>query len=123
MDTEPPQQFYRYVDTRTSNGVTVVCYTYNLGKETPKGYWIGSCNGPFNTWYTKIWVSKTARKRYAYPDKEQARVSFRERKARQVKILQAQLTRALAAAKLAMNSDCEGRSHFIYSEPLSSSWE
>lgn len=38
-----------------------------LVRETPKGYWIRSVYGS-----TEKWVSKTGKKRYAYPTKEEA---------------------------------------------------
>ena len=50
-------------------------------KETPKGYWIEG----------NKWISNYARKRSAYPTKEEAWESFKCRKERQVSILKMQL--------------------------------
>ena len=66
--------------------------TFNLVKETPKGYWISY------GWYksSKLrgrakWVSKTARKRFAYPSKEEALNNFIKRQERRIRILDHQL--------------------------------
>lgn len=57
--------------------------TFRLIKETPKGYWIG-----YEHWFSfRKWVSKTARKRYAYPTKEEALESFIKRTQRRIRIL------------------------------------
>lgn len=66
--------------------------TYNLFRETQKGYWIG---------YGRVrqgimrgqarWVSKTSKKRFAYPTKEEALQNFLKRTERRVKILKYQL--------------------------------
>lgn len=71
----------------------LVLYTYNLWKETPKGYWIG-IGVPFNKEEISRlgrWVSKTAKKRYAYPSKEEALVNFIKRTERRIEILTHQL--------------------------------
>ena len=58
-----------------------------LKKETPKGYWIG-----YKYWnFWKKWVSKTARKRYAYPTKEEAMTNYIKRTERRIVILKKQL--------------------------------
>ena len=67
-------------------------YTYNLHKETPKGYWIGY--GHPDNGYSQgdsRWVSKTAKKRYAYPTKEEALINFIKRTERRVEILSRQI--------------------------------
>ena len=43
--------------------------SFSLVKETEKGYWIRS---PYDSYGFKRWVSKTAKKRFAYPTKEEA---------------------------------------------------
>ena len=63
---------------------------YNLFKETEKGYWIGygkpgGFNGP------QKWVSKTSKKRFAYPTKKEALTNFIKRNERRVRILKYQL--------------------------------
>ena len=59
-------------------------YTYNLHKETPKGYWIGYGHRLQDH---SRWVSKTAKKRYAYPTKEEAMTNFIKRTEMRIKIL------------------------------------
>lgn len=96
-------KFYRYEDIREYyNTVRIRERIFYPIKETPKGYWISSdpryaertCPYYANR---KRWVSKTSRKRYAYPTKEQAMESFVARKRRQVAILEGQLERAKVA--------------------------
>ena len=62
--------------------------TFNLHKETPKGYWIGyGFYAPDNLRANSTWVSKTARKRYAYPTKEEAMDNYIKRTEKRIKIL------------------------------------
>lgn len=61
-----------------------------LVKETPKGYWIA------DSWMKILhlkskWVSKTAKKRYAYPTKKEALRAAKTRTVRRIKILSTQL--------------------------------
>lgn len=58
-------------------------------KDTPKGVWLRRRFGSKNKW-----VSKTSKKRYAYPTKQEATESFLARKNRQIAILQSQLEHA-----------------------------
>lgn len=78
--------------------------TYHLIKETPKGYWIGF-GGPFISWKSdwKKWVSKTSRKRFAYPTKEEALHGFIKRTERRKKILQSQVHDCSMALHIAQN--------------------
>lgn len=72
-----------------SGRTEVVLHDYRVVRHTPNDYGHDR------------WVSKTTRKRFAYPTKEASMVSFRARKKRQIKILKAQTRRAeraLAAA-------------------------
>jgi hypothetical protein len=65
--------------------------TLNLFRETPKGYWIGY--GDLNGFHSsQKWVSKTARKRYAYPTKEEALNNFIKRNEKRIKILSRQVS-------------------------------
>jgi len=66
--------------------------TYNLFKETPKGYWIGY--GSLSEGKLRgqaHWVSKTSKKRFAYPTKKEALENFIKRNERRVKILKRQV--------------------------------
>jgi len=68
---------------------------YSLVKETPKGYWIG---------YGEIkekWVSKTSKKRYAYPTKKEALLNFIKRSEKRIKILKYQLESSEIGLELA----------------------
>jgi len=75
-------EFYRYHNYREN----VVLETFKLVEETDKGYWITHLY-----WDKPKWVSKTSCKRYAYPTKDEAMYSFKQRKYRQRKLLQGQL--------------------------------
>ena len=76
----------------------MIFYNYNISlqqykilSETDKGYWI-----QLHSWDNtkKKWVSKTAKKRFAYPTKEQALLNFKKRTESAVKILTSQLETA-----------------------------
>ena len=70
----------------------IVLYEYNLHKETPKGYWIGYGH-PDNGYIRGVsrWVSKSSKRRYAYPTKKEALINFIKRTERRVRILKAGL--------------------------------
>jgi hypothetical protein len=66
--------------------------TYNLHKETPKGYWIGYGHyAPDMLRGNSTWVSKTAKKRYAYPSKQEALTNYIKRTEKRIGILKSQL--------------------------------
>lgn len=111
METNKHMQFYRYEavvyaeldifgnrdDPSEEYGSSrfpnpsIVLYIYNLHKETPKGYWIGYGYPDNGLQNHSRWVSKTAKKRYAYPSKEEAITNYIKRTERRVKILKSQL--------------------------------
>lgn len=70
---------------------------FELLRETPMGFWI--CNPGF--FFYKKWVSKTARKRYAYPTKAEAMKNFIKRTEKRVKILLNQVYACEEGLKLA----------------------
>lgn len=85
---------YRYVDTLHSSGseeygfslyITVYLLEYQIVKETPRGIWIEEYIGK------KRFVNLSARKKFACVSKEDALISFRKRKERQIRILENQL--------------------------------
>lgn len=96
-------EFYRYKSVEYAslgndgdyNIPTIPCpkieiEIYNLWSETPKGYWIG--HGLPNLLHGyKIWISKTSKKRYAYPTKKEALDNFIKRNEKRIKILNHQL--------------------------------
>lgn len=75
-----PEYLYRYVDYPGGDYSDHLfrLYAFRVLRETPCGFWI-------REHYTgrERWVSKTSRKRYAYPSIEEAEESFRIRKTRQ----------------------------------------
>lgn len=76
--------FYRYEHNRVDDSRVIIYFLeFILIKETKKGYWIKtrSISQP------KKWVSKTAKKRFAYPTKKEALESFEARKRRQIVLL------------------------------------
>jgi hypothetical protein len=82
--------FYRYTITNFCNDgdaefsqVKVFLNEFYLKKETAKGYWISD--------YPSRWVSKTSRKRFAYPSKEEAQINLIMRTKRRIRILTHQL--------------------------------
>ena len=79
-----------YVRPRIPN-VEIVLTDFNLHKETLKGYWIGYGHPDNGLQSHSRWVSKTARKRYAYPTKEEALTNYIKRTERRIGILKAQL--------------------------------
>lgn len=90
-------KFYRYEEMQYYQiGVKIHLMEFDFIKETPCGYWIKL----FSFCDDKKWVSKTAKKRFAYPTKEEALSSFIARKTRQIEILEAQLSNARMALML-----------------------
>ncbi len=87
-------KLYRYTDHRVASSeedrgrCAIYLTEYQVTKETTKGYWIGT-----------VWVSKTSKKRYAYPSKDEAWASFQARKKRQILILSTRLAYAQEAAR------------------------
>lgn len=103
--------FYRYEDVQFAgmpyedagggerfgaSRLELVCYEFELCKETQGGHWIFALG-------EKKWVSKTSKKRYAHASKEEAFNAFKKRKQRQISILSARLSRAEKAFKLPMS--------------------
>jgi len=54
-------------------GVNIRCFEFPVIKHTPKGVWLHICCSK------KVWVSNTAKKRFAYPTKQLALNSFKIR--------------------------------------------
>lgn len=93
-------KFYRYEGLVFEGGPRIIEEVFHLVKETPCGYWIHH-QPNYNTaiknlvfakfWEKPKWVSKTTRKRFAYPTQEEALKGFVARKVRQVEILEYKL--------------------------------
>lgn len=71
---------------QTISGYEPVMDTYLIDRVTPKGYRL-MCGK---------WVSATARKRYAYPTKDEAVVAYKHRKSAYVRYAKANYEKALA---------------------------
>lgn len=78
--------------------VIVVTKEYQLINETPKGYWIWIVG---DTGTTK-WVSKTSKKRFAYPTKKEAIDNFVARQICRKKILLSQARVAQKAMEIGL---------------------
>jgi hypothetical protein len=88
-----PEFLFRFEDTMTADGVRVDRRKFKVIKETPCGYWILL----YESFDDKKWVSKVAKKRFAYPVLDDAITSFKARKRRQIEILEAQVLQARSA--------------------------
>jgi hypothetical protein len=83
--------FYRFSDLATENlDVLIFEHQFELIKETKCGYWIGDSLG-------KHWVSKTSKKRFAYPTRKEAIESFIARKKQQIRYMKIKAKRAEVA--------------------------
>jgi len=79
--------------------------TLNLHRETLKGYWIGYGLAQKHTYKgMSRWVSKSGKKRYAYPSKEEALINFIKRTSRRIKILKYQVTSCEIALSMAQKT-------------------
>ncbi|NTU49360.1 MAG: hypothetical protein HGA87_00435 [Desulfobulbaceae bacterium] len=79
--------FYRYEeDAEDVDHVRLLLSRFSLVKETPCGYWVDPMVGSYARKKVR-WVSKTARKRYAYPTKAEALDALIARKRRQKAII------------------------------------
>ena len=87
-----PEYLYRFEESRVADrGVRVVQKSFKVIKETTCGYWILWFGSQIHLGPPAKWVSRTTKKRYAYPTLSEALKSFRARKRRQIQILEAQL--------------------------------
>lgn len=89
--TPSPRTYHRYDEVLWESGVSIIRREYQVIGDTPCGVWI-SLGGEI-----KKWVSLYTKKKYACPTPEEALVSFRARKKRQIGILKAKLEIAEAA--------------------------
>ena len=92
--------FYRFEDVAYDGGdVRVMERKFKLRKETPCGYWLEQ-DDYFRGHLTLeedlplCWVSKTARKRFAYPTRALAIESFVARKRQQIRYMHIKKQRA-----------------------------
>jgi len=78
---------------------------FYLFKETNKGYWI-TYNDSKNNLRGDKWVSKTSKKRYAYPTKKEALDNFINRTKSRIMILKRQLWSCEISVSEAMGIKC-----------------
>ena len=91
MEETAIKQLYRYercIYSSVLEGVKINLVIYNIHSETPKGYWIYQ-EGYYQD--KQHWVSKSGKKRFAYPTQEEAMINFKKRTERCVLILRTQL--------------------------------
>ncbi len=81
---------YRYEDPGPSfYDKGPILLTYKILQETEQGWWV-----PFpGNKKSKKWISKTSRKRFAYPTKEEAMVNYIARKKKETRIYHYRLER------------------------------
>jgi hypothetical protein len=73
--------------------ISLLFRAFRVIKHTPRGVWL-------DVYGMKRFVLKDSLKRYAYPTKAEAAMSYRKRKERQIKLLKAQLHRAQGGLEL-----------------------
>ncbi len=91
---------HRYASVNEWDEVTSVTVqlqetTYTVAKVTQKGVWLE------NSWTPRRFVLRDSHKRFAWPTKQEALLSLKARKSRQMQILSKQLNYAERAANLA----------------------
>lgn len=87
------KKLYRCEVNHQAYGAPLDFSSYPVLRTTPKGYWIAE----YGNWIgdsPEKWVSATARKRFAYPTKEEAFYNYLRRTQRYIKILKAQTRKA-----------------------------
>ena len=102
------KKFYRYHDYHDANGCHIELQIFHELRETKCGHWIirdyferyqkpwpGGIKSMAESF--KKWVSKTSRKRFAYPTKEEALKNLKKRKERQIFWAEYSMSRANAA--------------------------
>ncbi len=97
IPTDERITLYRY-DGANINGVYAPA-EFTVFKQTEEGYW-------FNYYGGAKWTSRIATRRFAYPTKKEAMVSYKKRKQRQILLLEGQLINAniqYKAAKRALD--------------------
>lgn len=77
-------KLYRVHEQNFEDGTRVFINSFTITKETPCGYWI-------DYYYTKKFVLKNSKKKFACSSITDAIFSFKKRKERQLSILKAQI--------------------------------
>lgn len=63
--------FYRFYTGFEHERINLICEEFVLVSETLKGWWIIQKDNPYRI-YKKRWISKTSKKRHAYPTQKEA---------------------------------------------------
>ena len=79
--------FYRY-EIAYGTVDNLVLREFTLAKETPGGYWISL---GLHSISKDKWISKSSKKRYAYPTKEEALINYIKRTEKRLRILESQI--------------------------------
>jgi len=89
------KKFYRYDISLLSDqfSVNIKLSEFKEISETKMGYWIENTRHGSG----KMWISKTSRKRYAYPTLKEAKISFIRRTERRYAILNSQMVKCRMA--------------------------
>ncbi len=92
-------KFYRYYiwKCHSTTNAYIELVTYDLIRETPKGYWIGRYQ------CAEKWIPIISRKRFAYPNKDEALLNLVKRTEIRINHLENQLDLAKDGLKLAQN--------------------
>ncbi len=101
---EPPTQKLYRVDS-SANGLLasnsfLFASEYAIIRTTPKGVWV-------QAWGVKKFILNNARKRFAYPTLEEAKVSFIARRRKYVQILEAKIENAKHDIEVATHEGVE----------------
>lgn len=80
-------EHYSFFDSHDTINTSLEILKFTVISETPCGYWIK----PYSD-VKKKWISKTSKKRYAYPTIQEARVNFIKRTEKRLKILKNQVS-------------------------------
>lgn len=95
------------------DSVQLMLSEFTMLRETPCGYWVIQYYNPNEPSDLiekhKRWVSKTSRKRLCYPTKEEAMVSFKARKRKQLSIMRARIKIVELACQLNEDVDQVGK--------------
>ena len=92
-------EIYSYTDGKSSVNIS----EFKVDRETDKSYIVDE----MRSWGKSPVISKTARKRFAYPTKEEALESLKQRKKSQLKILTDHLERCEVSNEFLENKTVE----------------
>lgn len=103
-----PKKLYRYERRNFSEDIydiSIILLTYNVVKETPKGFWFIHESG----YGGERWTSNEATRRHAYPTREEALNSFAARTRRSILLTKRQLRVAEAVQNKVIHMLAHGK--------------